>query len=231
MESSLAANRDILTDILIRTDYDGIKSFAETNKAAYITTSKPYFWKIKAEYDLSTYNERDKYIIDEIDNGHIEILQAIVKYDMLANENEKFYDNVIYYLIEQQLFTSEYLPFLKYLIKNAPLNIFLDWIHYLIKTARLELLDVVLSTRKIKDLDIYEQVISALKFDNDAYLYGDDISELVTILDKHTDLSDMTLVKLSINNELTQLLTVLVDIVEIDDADILDAAEDLIYNY
>lgn len=142
---------------------------------------------------------------------------------MLKTASDAVYKNLIYILEEYSVWSGLNLIFFEYLIKTSHVDVLLDFIHHLTTNVRSDMLDVVLSSKNLKENEVYDTIISAFTLDELALAYfdGNNLIEFVSVLDKHTDLFNVELVKLAINNQLVNLLEALVNVLKTKDPDIL----------
>jgi hypothetical protein len=85
----------------------------------------------------------------------------------------------------------------------------------------------ILAIQKLTSTQIYDAIMRALTPDVVELVYDDDLSEIVNLLDKFTDLSDLHLLKLALEVKNVLLIKEIVEYVTIEDEELLQFITDL----
>jgi hypothetical protein len=76
-------NSDVLSNILINSDYDTIKIFNKTNKNAKKITMNTNFWKHKVEHELEYINDEYEYFLIACSRNQREIIDIFIKFNLI----------------------------------------------------------------------------------------------------------------------------------------------------
>jgi hypothetical protein len=169
-------------------------------------------------------------ILDHLYGDDVVQLEIINKYSKLKINRTGMLNHLLYSLDEDTSIGIES-PFGKY-VSIIIMNMDESEIVPLLSEAISEgydYIDFILECSDISDDATNDAIIDILSnSDIVDYKYGGDLSLIVASLNKHTNLSDLKLLRLAVNNNIALLITEILKYVTVDDTELLSMIEDII---